>query len=501
MDVSSVAASLHDSPIRRGRHRAPSRWSRHHPEHEDPQRGIVSLLVPSWKLARELERDRSTRPGTHRARVVIDDRSGPEWDVGNPPSPAIEVIREEHEVSFEDVTTPSHEDPVIMTPQGPAPSSAPVRQGPPPPTIVDRSQVLPPAEPEESSSLASLFGFGERQVSFETTWAEDDTGDTAWDSLPSLSDVAVDGEQYRTTGTTIQRLWDATEHHPIVMDAINVATEELPARLTDSRRFRRSVLVGAVVALLVAGWAIREISAQPEQAAIAREVQYSTAASQINEAVSPIERSIALVAAPGMGASHFSQLTGELDVLDGIARSAGGLATEPLPRAPIVGSSLPIDALILPKRLLEQASLQALNLAQRIGDAVSYRLTFANTFDLPPLPDQATLAEIGTIGGGLNVALAETEQMLEQLPDDAFFARHRQEAFDLIASLEVIQADIALRNDDAGQAAQIREAMLRSIVQLRDALDEPLAAAEAWAHTQIAQLRDVIAEIQDLVGE
>ena len=43
--------------------------------------------------------------------------------------------------------------------------------------------------------------------------------------------------------------------------------------------------------------------------------------------------------------------------------------------------------------------------------------------------------------------------------------------------------------------------MLRSIVQLRDALDEPLAAAEAWAHTQIAQLRDVIAEIQDLVGE
>ena len=56
--------------------------------------------------------------------------------------------------------------------------------------------------------------------------------------------------------------------------------------------------------------------------------------------MSPIERSIALVAAPGMGASHFSQLTGELDVLDGIARSAGGLATEP-PAGPDCGVVTP----------------------------------------------------------------------------------------------------------------------------------------------------------------
>ncbi len=511
--VGGVSSDMHrrvgpmiDSPIKRGKHRGSSRWALHHPEHEDPQRGIVSRLVPSWKLAADLERHRTNRPGTHR--VILDDRSGPERPIGSSrtDATAFEVILEEHEAVFTADSPPTH-DPLLGH-RRPKPSPTPatprnIEVDPLPTNVFDRSHLLPAAEPEESSSLASLFGFGEHQVTFDRPPDHHEEPDhTAWDSLPSLSDVAVDRGEYHNTETTIQRLWDATEHHPIVMDMDEVVISQAPARLTDSRRFRRSVMAGAVVALVVTGWAIREIGAQPERVAIAREVQYSTAADQMEAAIGPIELSLGLVPSSEVSASDLSRFTGELDVLDGIARSAAALAAEPLPRAPIVGSSLPIDALILPKRLLEQASLQAHNVERRIGDAVSYRLTFANTFDLPLLPGEATLQEIGTIGGDLSVALAETEQLLSQLPDDAFFARHRQEAVDLVTSLESAQADyfIALRNQDSVAASQIRDAMLRSIAHIQGGLDEPLAATEAWAKTQIGQLRDVIDEIQELVS-
>lgn len=502
---------LTDPGLRRGRHRAPSRWSRHRPAHQDPRPSLVSLLVPAWKLGTTAT-DRSRPGGQHREDILIDDRSGPQWTVPSP-EPTLNEVLVDHaplfeseieivleEVEPEDVITvePAAQPPVAGPPTPePEPSS--------PTTVVDRSDVLPPSDEEESSSLAGLFGFGERQVNFVPDWSRDFevTGDTAWDTLPTLADVATTGETTPGTGGSIQRLWDATEDHAIVVNPIEVAEPvETSEKLTDNRRFRRSMVLAGVVAILLVAWVIREIGEQPNRAAVAREVAYAEAAQLIGDSIGPVERSVALVGEPDLSASDFSQLTGDLDALDGAARSAAALATEPLPRTPIVGSSLPIDELILPKRLLEQAAMQALTIEQRIGDAVSYRLTFSRAFDLPPLPDEAGLVDIGTIGGDLSVAIAQTEQILGQLPDDGFFAAHRQAAYDVLDQLEQSQPVYfaALRAGDTVQARSIRDAMVRSAASLHASLADPLAEAETWAGEQLAQLREVLIEIDGLVG-
>ncbi len=226
-----------------------------------------------------------------------------------------------------------------------------------------------------------------------------------------------------------------------------------------------------------------------------------TAAEEMRLATGPVRSQVALLSQAELDPTQVSLLTGQLDVLDGSARRAAALASEPLPRAPLGGSSLPIDALVLPQGLLEQASVQALGIEQRIGDAITYRLTYAGAFLLPELPAEASLVEIGDIGGRLSVAIAETEQVLSQLPDDGFFAEHRQASNDFLERLEETQVAYfsALRSENISEAMGIRRSIERGIEELRAGLADPLAAVVTWSDEQFDQLDDVLAEIDDLL--
>lgn len=472
-----------DRPTRptKGRHRAPSRWARHNPAHQNPETSLLTRVLPSWKFSDEFRRPaRSSRPGVHREEIVIDDRSGPEWET---PSVQITIHHPEPE------PTPSQAGDVVDL--NALESSS-----------VDSTELLPPAANEEpSSSLASLFGFSERQVSFVEDWDHDrDHVETAWDSLPSLADVAVD--EPTGTGETIQRLWDATEELQIAVDAIEEPVDEPQTRLIDDQKFRRSAIIGLVVVLALVFVGIRQLGSQPERAAVALEAQYQLSAAQINEAIGPVARSVELLITDGLSVSDFSQLTSDLDVLDGIARDAAGIAAQPLPESNLVGSSLPIDELVLPRSLLEQSARQALNLEERIGDAVSYRIIFDRAFDLPPLPTEATIVDIGVIGSELSVTIAENELIMAELPDDPFFGRHRQEAVDLLAHITEAQNDYftALREGDTFEATRIRDDIINRVEASRASLAEPLAATEAWALEQVEQLRRTLDELLALTG-
>ena len=107
-------------------------------------------------------------------------------------------------------------------------------------------------------------------------WTETDTvvDDEAWDSLPSLADVAIEGEGYRPTETAIQRLWDATEDHEIAIDPIEPLTVEPPEKLTDSKRFRRPAIIAVAAVVALGAWIVREVAEQPARAADAREMRY-----------------------------------------------------------------------------------------------------------------------------------------------------------------------------------------------------------------------------------
>jgi hypothetical protein len=501
----------------KGRHRALSRWSRHRPAHEHPNSPLLTRLVPSWKFVDETTRpDRSDRPAAHRTEVIIDDTNGPIWDLSAADAPTIgvnltdlvepDVVEPdiaEPDVVFEPIAEESidlsEEETVVDLRAVPVPIAVvPVEE-------IDRTDLLPSeVEEEDSGSIASLLGFSERQVNFVPDWAREleTTGDTAWDSLPTLADVAVSDEPTSSTGSSVQRLWDATEDHTLVVAPLDESVEAPQPRLLDDQRFRRTATIALVVVAALIGLAAQFVGSQPERDAVAFEARYETAAAQITEATGPVSRSVALLTMEGISASDFAQLTGDLDVLDGIARGAAGIAAEALPEAPIVGSSLPIDSLILPKSLLEQSALQALNLESRIGDAVSYRIIFERAFDLPPLPTEATLVDIGVIGADLSVVIAENEQILAELPDDPFFGRHRQEAVDLLQYITESQAAYfdALRANDTFAATAIRNEITRRIAESWATLAEPLAATEAWAQTQVARLRETLAELTTLVS-
>ena len=59
-------------------------------------------------MSEEDEEERSSGPGSHRAIIVIDDRSGPQWETPDEPQirPAIEIILDWHDAADPLTTEP-----------------------------------------------------------------------------------------------------------------------------------------------------------------------------------------------------------------------------------------------------------------------------------------------------------------------------------------------------------------------------------------------------------
>ena len=139
--------------------------------------------------------------------------------------------------------------------------------------------------------------------------------------------------------------------------------------------------------------------------------------------------------------SGLSVLTSRISTMDSAARAASTLAFEQLPRPPIIGTERSVDALIVPKQLLESASLQTIRVGERIDDAMSYSLALSTAFSLPALPTEVSPTEVDSIAEKLSISIAETRLVLTGLPDDPFFGSFRQQAFDALSTLEALQAD------------------------------------------------------------
>lgn len=360
----------------------------------------------------------------------------------------------------------------------------------------NHTYVLPVAHPAAGSTLASLFGFDETSAAFVTTaegegW-EDRPEDSAWDLLPSLADVMAN-EGRGNTGDTIKRLWHATERIDLTPQRSALAGDPM-GHYRPRRRGWLWLLAGMAVisAVLFAGKTFIDRSAQ---AVTERQGLHAEAAQDLAAALDPVEELLSRITAGE--AVTVASLTSELGSLDGTARQTLALSDQPLPSAPLFGARISVDGLAAEQETLQQASTQTLIMEQRLSNMVSYTQTYAEAFQMPPLPELAGQEELARTTDSLNEAIAQTRITISDLPETPDFAAHRAEAQQTLVLIEALQIEYvkSLRNQDQLQAGLLKTDILQSITDLDRKLAAPQAGVTEWSKGQIRELRTQLADL------
>ena len=511
---------------RPGRHRIRTAWNPYRPKHQDPGRSGPIRLLPSWVHREPSSEPRASTPPTREQTPAIDVTSNvdsrpivPEPSRGDSGLEATAVYRHtpaglpsSSQANGSATATRSIQatTDVGLATDPPIETGVPVRptkrasQGSTP--VLHRSRFLPLAHPREGSSLATLLGFGAKEASFGADWTNgnranppSDPVDDPWADFPSLGTVTAELNRRGNTGDTVKLLWDATAEMDLGRGLLSTDAAEARLPLRAPRRIRWSLIISCTLLAVLMAATVKVISDLPEREAEVRQSQYSGAAGRLSEALRPIEQSLGgggLLSDSGM-----STLTSQIGTLDGAARASSTLAFEQLPRPPIIGSSLSVDELVVPKQLLESASLQAIGIGERIGDAMSYSLAVSTAFSVPALPPEVSPTEVDRIAEQLSFSIAESRLALSGLPDDPFFGTFRQQAVDTLDALEVSQADYvaALRERDAAAAAEAGAAIQDSITVIRDRIRSPLEQVQTWALDQIIEIHATLSDIESLL--
>ena len=371
-----------------------------------------------------------------------------------------------------------------------------------------RTQILPIAHPLDGSNLASLLGFGEQEASFVgyrpdrgRSSPSSESLDDPWRELPTLSMVASELDRPGNTGDAVKLLWEATAEMDVYSSAVltgEVAPVEMEFR--SSRRIRWSVVLSTLVLVALVATTVKIITDLPERQAEAIEVQYGSAARRLSGSLTSLEQT--LVEDGLNSGSGLSILTGHLSTLDSSARKAETLASQQLPSTPIVGTSDAVEGLVVPRQLLESASMHSLQVGQRLGYAMAYSLTLSETLELPQLPSEASLNEADAIAEQLSLSIAEMSVSLSELPDDAFFQDFRGQAPEVLGSIEVNQASYiaALRSGNSTAATNAAASMGASVNSLRDDVRLPLDNARTWALGEIHRIRESVSRVESLIA-
>ena len=513
---------------RPGRHRIQLAWNPYRSRHQDPYRSGPGRLLPSWGFREPpSERLTSTVPilyetpttdGTSTADPPPVVHEFSPTDAGLDPT-ALHPLTPSGQPSAAQPNGSTTETPAVQATTTSLPVADPPIEtaAPAPPaerrpqataTMLHRSRLLPLAHPREGSSLATLLGFGAKEAAFGGDWANgnnpippNDPVEDPWADFPSLGTVTAELNRRGNTGDTVKLLWDATAELDLGKGLLSADATEARLPLRSPRRIRWSLVVSCTLLAVLMAATVKLISDLPARAAEVRQGQYAEAVGRLSEALTPVEQSLG--AGGLLSDSGLSALTGRISTLDAAARASSTLAFEQLPRPPIIGSRQSVDDLIVPKQLLESASLQAIGVGERIHDAMSYSVALSTAFSIPALPAEASPAEVDRVAEQLSFSIAQTRMGLTGLPDDPFFGTFRQEAFDAVSTLETTQADYvaSLREGDTAAAAEAGIAIQESITAVRDRIHSPLEQVQTWALGQIIEIRTTLSDLESLVAD
>ena len=295
---------------------------------------------------------------------------------------------------------------------------------------------------------------------------------------PRLADVHT-GEQTENTGVLVARLWDATSTH----DALGADWEPSATIEPPVRTFRWSLIsAGLALAVTVALLAIAAYRLPINQAAAMRD-NLSGSLETLDAATGVFPAVANLVLDPETTTAALADAAIPLLAFSEAANSAYSSATaDPGAQIPLVPKA-PLEALEPAMTNLQRAADEALVIHERIGDVLDYRILLERALVLPAsLPVEASDTRISDIGIGLSATLADTTEVLLQLPQDEILTVHALQLESAYSAMTIHVADYlaALRSGNSFAASRIVGDMRNEARSALDAVDDTLHEFETW---------------------
>lgn len=304
---------------------------------------------------------------------------------------------------------------------------------------------------------------------------------------PRLADVQM-GTSAENTGVLVARLWEATGDSDLPSDDWQPSeTVEAPRRT-----FRWSFVSGAIAVTLVVALlgtaALRWPDSKAEQL---RETMTADVAT-LDEASTNLSATIDRATDAETPTSQLADLAVPLLALSEAASQAYQTATADFtPSIPVI-SSEPLEALEPPRAKLQLAADKTLVIHERIGNLLDYRVLIERALVLPTsLPVEATESQISDLGVSLSDTLAQTTEVMLQLPADQILDNHRRELEAAFVQVEIDVADYlaALRSQNAFAASRTSGAMRNSAASMSDAFELTLDDFDSWLTEALQDLR------------
>lgn len=324
-------------------------------------------------------------------------------------------------------------------------------------------------------------------------------GHGSWARLPRLADMD-DGDATVTTDVLVERLWAATAEQAATRDAEEWKPEEFSPVAGSPRRHRRSALFLILALLALAAATVVAAIQLPSRVETQLRSDYRLALADLEQQLPGLRQDLAVVTDPSIEPVALSESTVALSQLDDAARELFDLASTPLPALPgfLRGDLVEVMTPVSDSSLA--IAERGLALERRLADTLTYRLVFARAFQLPELPDTATAEEITAVSVDLSMALAATNDLLSQLPEDPSLDAHRLQAERVAERWEAWQVEYvtALRGRKTVTAGALVRELTASVANLDTALQGPLAEIAQWAGAELTLLGD---ELRTLHGQ
>ncbi len=305
-----------------------------------------------------------------------------------------------------------------------------------------------------------------------------------------------------TTPATVPRARDSHAPDEALPDEdLGWEPRPLESGARSSRTFRWSVILMALTLGVGAVFLVQIALGIPERRAETRRAEYQASLQDL----ATVTPDVAVVADLITNPRESGIVQGLVTVvqLDDRAEWVHSVASRDLPSVPPLLPAGPLDDLAdIRDRMLAIVD-RAETISARLSDTISYRLAFERAFQLPPLPLSATEAAAQEAGTSLTMMLADSVEAAANLPDDDFLRAHRGQVDILIGWFTDWQAEylLALRVGDSGRADQLLSEARQRIVDLGNALVQPLDDMDSWATEAIADLDARIEEALLLLGD
>ncbi len=311
------------------------------------------------------------------------------------------------------------------------------------------------------------------------------------------------GDVTRNAGSTselVQELWDAD----LGQDALSgFRPEALSKQVQRKRNFRWPMVVAALLVLVaVAGFVLWLPGTSDARAAdVAAEYEQSYAA--VYADLAPAQQVLADFTEPEGPVPDEGEASVVITEMRTNAGDALVLATTPIPRAFPLAPTEPLTSLAPHRETLSVQATAAEAVARRLDDLVEYRMVSERLFDIGELPTRPQQADPTALSEQLAIVAADSATALDELPEDAAFAEHKDAVREALARFTDWQVEYveALRLDNRAQAEalvtewtaiteELEASRVNALARVRSEVDAEIIELAAAIDQSIASLDD-----------